>query len=197
MKATDIKTASTAQLVAFYNLHADRKVKKFQDRATAEKRVAEVIEMLPSDADFIDCPDLAKIIPPTPESVRHEKKRLKRNSDYREGADEFRAEMAKLGADVETPKKEKSPKKAQSGNVLNRAASIAHSWLDENVAALRKSRMAVKVFNSEDGLAGEYKSVPEAFRKLGLPWAKMVQFRGQLRRDGKAQISIYTFKVAK
>lgn len=42
----NIKTAKTAELVAFYNEHADKPVKKFVDRATAEKRVAALIATL-------------------------------------------------------------------------------------------------------------------------------------------------------
>ena len=46
MNAEQIKTAKTAELVAFYNAHADKKVSKFQDRATAERRVAELVASL-------------------------------------------------------------------------------------------------------------------------------------------------------
>lgn len=37
---TELRAAKTADLVAFYNHHADKPVKKFATRATAEKRVA-------------------------------------------------------------------------------------------------------------------------------------------------------------
>jgi hypothetical protein len=44
-----IQTAKTAELVAFYNLHnADKPVKKFSDRATAEKRCIDLIDSLSS-----------------------------------------------------------------------------------------------------------------------------------------------------
>jgi uncharacterized protein with von Willebrand factor type A (vWA) domain len=46
MNTIDIKTATTAQLIAFYNAAAESPVKKFQDRATAERRVAALIEQL-------------------------------------------------------------------------------------------------------------------------------------------------------
>lgn len=38
----NIKEAKTAELVAFYNEHTDKKIKKFVDRATAEKRCTEL-----------------------------------------------------------------------------------------------------------------------------------------------------------
>lgn len=46
MKTINVKTAKTAELVAFYNAHAFRPVKKFADRATAEKRVSALLETL-------------------------------------------------------------------------------------------------------------------------------------------------------
>jgi hypothetical protein len=43
----NISTATTAELVAFYNQRADKPVKKFADRKTAERRVAALIAQLP------------------------------------------------------------------------------------------------------------------------------------------------------
>jgi len=40
----NFKSASTADLVAFYNDHAESSVKKFRDRATAEKKVQMILE---------------------------------------------------------------------------------------------------------------------------------------------------------
>jgi len=42
----NVTTATTAELVAFYNEHAETTVKKFADRKTAEKRVAALIATL-------------------------------------------------------------------------------------------------------------------------------------------------------
>jgi len=39
----NVQTATTAQLVAFYNEHANKPVTKFADRKTAERRVNELI----------------------------------------------------------------------------------------------------------------------------------------------------------
>lgn len=45
MKLEDIKTKTTAELVAFYNAHSGRPViKKFSDRPTAEKRVSDLVK---------------------------------------------------------------------------------------------------------------------------------------------------------
>lgn len=42
----NVQTAKTAELVAFYNANSAKTVKKFADRATAEKRVAELLKTL-------------------------------------------------------------------------------------------------------------------------------------------------------
>ena len=39
----NISTATTAELVAFYNKHSDKPVKKFADRKTAERRVSALV----------------------------------------------------------------------------------------------------------------------------------------------------------
>lgn len=39
----NVSTATTAELVAFYNAHANKPVNKFADRKTAERRVNELI----------------------------------------------------------------------------------------------------------------------------------------------------------
>lgn len=46
MNTIDITTATTAELVAFWNAHAEKPVKRFSDRKTAERRVAALIETL-------------------------------------------------------------------------------------------------------------------------------------------------------
>lgn len=42
----NVKEAATKELVEFYNEHADKPVKKFSDRKTAERRVSELLEEL-------------------------------------------------------------------------------------------------------------------------------------------------------
>jgi len=47
MKTINTNTAKTAELVAFYNANSGKPaIKKFSDRATAEKRVAELLKTL-------------------------------------------------------------------------------------------------------------------------------------------------------
>ena len=42
----NVKTATTAQLVAFYNEHADKPITKFRDRATAEARCQAILDAI-------------------------------------------------------------------------------------------------------------------------------------------------------
>jgi len=44
--ASDVINAKTAELVAFYNEHAEKPVTKFADRKTAEKRVIDLLRTL-------------------------------------------------------------------------------------------------------------------------------------------------------
>ena len=48
---TDIKAATTAELVEFYNSLAQSPVKKFADRATAEARIWKLIQSLPPEEE--------------------------------------------------------------------------------------------------------------------------------------------------
>ena len=43
---TNVKTATTAQLVEFYNDHAESSIKKFRDRATAEARCQAILDAI-------------------------------------------------------------------------------------------------------------------------------------------------------
>ena len=45
----NLKTVTTAELVTFYNDHAESSVKKFRDRATAEKKVQVILEALAAE----------------------------------------------------------------------------------------------------------------------------------------------------
>lgn len=44
----EVNTASTAELVAFYNKHSEKPIKKFADRATAEKRCQAILDDIKS-----------------------------------------------------------------------------------------------------------------------------------------------------
>jgi hypothetical protein len=75
-----------------------------------------------------------------------------------------------------------------------RSTAIAASWSNPEVRAARAQRHACVVGKVT------YKSVPEAFRELGLPTSKMIRFRGELVANGKAVFEHegvkHTFKLA-
>lgn len=50
MNTIDIKTATTNELVAFYNAATGKNIKKFSSRAAGEKQVAAIIEKMPKPA---------------------------------------------------------------------------------------------------------------------------------------------------
>lgn len=56
----DITKATTAELVAFYNERTGKSIKKFQDRATAEKRCRNLLEVNPIAKSWQDSEVAAK-----------------------------------------------------------------------------------------------------------------------------------------
>lgn len=128
----DIKTATTQALVEFYNKHSDKPIKKFADRATAEKRVQAIVDALAAKA-----PAAAP----------------KGEGEKKEGTKKPRAE-----------RKTKEPK-------------------DPTV---RKSTVLVTPV-AKGGKKGEqssYRSVYDAFEKLGLPINQHKKFRKELKANG-------------
>lgn len=196
MKAAQVKTAKMSELIDFYNHFADRKIKKFQDRATAERRVLETIAMFPTMEEYRECADLSRALPPSADAVRLDNpwKNRTMNHKYNADAEAFREAMvAALAETEEKPRKEAKLKEPKLAN--NRSNAMRESWENPSVASLRASRVAVKVYHDEN-LVGEYKSVADAFRKLALPFAKHIQFRGYLRQNQEAKINAYLFRVA-
>lgn len=168
----DIKTATTAELVAFYNDHAEKPVKKFADRKTAERRVAALIETLPSayEQELINqygtctCPHCGVGLDngvTTNDAQRYDNLPLLEKYEY----------MC-LGCGEEFGPLIK-------GRSENRAAGIAASWTNPEIAAKRAQRSAVEV----DGET--YRSVRQAFVALGLPLREHIQFRMLLKEKGQ------------
>lgn len=48
----NVKTATTAELISFFNKYSATPVKKFQDRATAERRVSAIIALLAEEENY-------------------------------------------------------------------------------------------------------------------------------------------------
>lgn len=84
----------------------------------------------------------------------------------------------------ETGKEYKAPKETEG----LRSAAIAKSWADPAVAAARSERTGVAVKGK-----GEFPSVRKAFVALGLPLAKHIKFRGDLKKAGTLEINGLVF----
>lgn len=190
MKTIDITTAKTAELVAFFNAHAEKPVKKFADRATAEKRVAALLATIQTTASEIA------------ESEPKEVPQAKPTQFTAEGccpvcgSTEVFVGEAPEGVVIN----EESMRgchacgwfqddKADHVKNEKRAAGVTASWLKPDVKAARSARHAVEV-------AGvQYRSVREAFKALGLPDSKHIKFRGDLKRQGEGVFEGHDFKL--
>lgn len=67
----------------------------------------------------------------------------------------------------------------------DRAASIGSSWARQDVRDARRERTSVAVLKPGEKDELVFKSVAEAFKKLGLPMGKHIKFRAQLKAAGK------------
>jgi hypothetical protein len=172
MKANQITAATTAELVAFYNTHADKPVKKFADRATAEKRVAALIASLaPSPADA--CPFCGGT-------------ELTSGHGHDDGSitDEHLFTCHDCGKEYDVNTGEEFVAKETDAT---RAAAIAASWLNPETAAKRAERHGCEV-------DGQYfPSVRKAFLALGLPLAKHISFRMDLKKYGEQAFGKHSF----
>lgn len=184
MKSIDIKSASAAELVAFFNAHSEKPVKRFADRATAEKRVAALMAAAPVEKSYGEevsgfkcCPacniDLHNGIGQHGDEVNGKKIKHEKFMFACLGCGhEFGTAIP--GAHV--------PDAARS-------AGVAKSWADASVRAARSARHAVTV----NGVA--YGSVMKAFIALGLPKSKLIRFRGELKKAGEGVFEGYDFKL--
>jgi len=81
---------------------------------------------------------------------------------------------------VATPKA--AAKKPQPRvNIDSRSTAIANSWQDKKIAAKRAERSNVSVAGH-----GQFRSVKEAFEKIGLPLSKHIKFRMHLKAEQTA-----------
>lgn len=168
-----VDLAETAELVAFYNAHAVKPVSKFADRKTAEKRVLALIADMTAQGKFCPhCNDIAN-----PDSCGTDITRATAASE-RMFCHRCSTEFHSDGT-VYTPPKPKA-----------RSAAIAASWADKDVAARRATRHRVVVEGK-----GEFKSVREAFSRLGLPINKHIRFRKALKAAGALAFGDLMFRV--
>lgn len=203
----NVTTAKTSELVAFYNEHNPSKpVKKFADRATAEKRVAALIaslEALAAPSNELEVPEPkreviedSRGVPLSVPPVKTHKARavVKKSEPTQEQIDAMSDEEyeAWVKGDLNAPKGEDAP--TSSASRRSNSAGIAASWNDPTVAEKRLTRDGVMVHG-----VGEFKSVRAAFAALNLPDSKHIRFRMKLKEAKKLEFvfgtAAYTFEI--
>lgn len=178
----DIKNATMSEMVAFYNAHSDKPVKRFSDRATAERRVSALVpDEYTAQYGTAHCPSCGVHLS---------------NGVLVHGVDEqsdgsgrtitnTTHEYYCMGCGHEFGPAIKSPR--ASSPVLS--AAIRESWKNPATAQKRSQRSGVKV----DGVW--HRSVGSAFRHLGLPMNEHIKFRMQLKSAGKLTAYGYRWEV--
>lgn len=171
-----VSYAKTSELVAFYNAHAIKTVTKFADRATAEKRVTQMITDMVAAAQF--CPMCDTLFNYGHDITYAGAEGTKAGENY------FHHHCGKTFRPDGTV-----PKAAAPANV-DRSAAISATWGNPEVAAARAARDKVVVEGR-----GEYRSVKAAFIALGLPVSKHIPFRMKLKAAGAAHFDRHSFVV--
>jgi transcription elongation factor Elf1 len=180
----NVTTATTAELVKFYNAHAAKPVKKFADRKTAERRVADLMKSVPNANEF-RCPECDSTENLTCGEVKYVR-------GMQTIVNEHIADCHNCGHEWNTLTGKPVRKVAASAE---RSAAIVASWKNKDVAAARAVRHGVVVVTPK-GEKREHKSVREAFMVLALPLGQHIKFRGALKAAGRAEFGGYKFQLA-
>lgn len=190
----NVQTATTAELVAFYNANVavTKQIKKFADRATAEKRVAALNSVAPIVESNVygfeihghaNCPscgiDLRNGVSQHGDDVN--------GKPLRHDTHEF--ECMGCGAGFGDLIKRAKPS-------LSRRAGIAASWAVPEVAAARSERTGTVSVAKGDKVVGHYRSVAHAYTLLGMSLKGHIQFRMALKVERTKDLGAYTFTIA-
>lgn len=213
MKTIAINEAKTADLVAFYNGNISRvdpdgtPVKKFTDRATAEKRVFNLVEKLAAHFPNEEIPE-GHI--PDPSAAAEGQRPAESDTSEEEETEEDRARAAAAAAngasafallvqgvqDAVQKAAENGVKPVASRSSPSKASNsdgVAASWADSEVREARLKRDGVEV--KLDGKSvGIFKSTRDAFRALRLPDNKHIRFRLKLKEAHRENGESATFE---
>lgn len=162
MTYDEMKGATSRELMAFYNLHVRPAVKKWENRAAAERRCAALIARLEDQArlKFVD-EALDFLRPPIADQ-------------------EINDRIVSLPAPGPVP----------VFKPMTRSEGARVTWKDPDIRERRSRRHGVAV----DGL-GEYESLLEAFKLLGIPTGSHIKFRGMLKKCKVLEGYGYTFRL--
>jgi len=173
---------TTADLIVIHNVAAAATVKRFSDRATAEKRTAAAIgtdEGLARLARSLICPNcggwqnditVGRVANDGTEAHMHE-------ATCHVCGFEFHAETGR------------ALKVRAKGNSAA-ATSASASWARPEVRAARVTRCPVRVVGK-----GEFPSMRPAFRALGLPMGCMIKTRMALKAARRIEVFGHTFEA--
>lgn len=182
---TEIREASTAALVAFYNANVpdEKQIKKFSDRPTAVARCLKI--------------GVDKELPENEEELRAEQ----------EAAANPNPMFAQLGGGLTAKQKAATSSLKASGQKIvsgkpveegegsddednpaipfraSNAAGVSASWGNSEVREARLTRDGVAV-SMEGASETEHKSTRDAFRHYRLPDSKHIRFRLKLKANG-------------
>lgn len=173
----DVTTATTKELLEFFNANSEAQVKRFADRKTAERRVNELIASMPAQEVEVDGCGHANC----PECGVHLSNGLMTFDHALECADGVKANagMTKDWQCMACNHEWGAVRYAKQALSEVRSAAMVESWANPEVAAKRATRHFVRV----DGV--EYRSVRAAFLALNLPLKEHIKFRMELKAEGQ------------
>jgi rubredoxin len=181
----NVQTATTAELLAFFNANSPKPVARFSDRKTAERRVAALIAELPAAEPVVaaayvvgTCPNCGATTDITCGTV------VERNG-HQEVVREHEAHCHGCGHEFNYDTGKPLKQRAQS-----QGAGVAASWLNPEVRAARVARHAVAVAGQ-----GSWASVAKAFAALKLPSNKIIRTRAELVAKGTAKVGDFEFAL--
>lgn len=222
----NVSTATTAELVAFYNANvpADKQIKKFADRKTAERRVQPMADQLAresaADDREIAAWDAGSATPEAPEHDEAQEAAVQSSVygfevhglyDCPHCDIHLSNGVSQHGDDVngkplrhDTHMFECMGCGGGFGALIKRAAAsatrsagVAASWAVPYIADKRKERTGnIEVRQDNGQLVGTYRSVAHAYTSLGFSLKGHIPFRMALKEVGSKRLNNLTFSIA-
>ena len=183
----DVKAAPLTKLRDFYNAKSpNKRITKFVNREVAERRVLALIE-------YLRIKEEERLNPPSPPAPKIPVYRMRASRSVAFDPDMALPALDKPESDITEAEALAELQALKAASVAPRhtgktsrqtlSESAKHSWEDPQTAEKRKTRHRVIV--TVDGESTPFKSTHMAFIGLGLPVAKHINFRKQLKGIGK------------
>ena len=173
-----ISTMSTAEMVVEYNTLTGKSIKKFSSRAAGEKQLAAARKEHPLKPITAEKKPMTKKAYSLADGCPH--CGAKEDQQHQQTQNGERVFCHNCHAVYDT-----EGKVQQLPISTTRSKAISESWQDKKVAEQRARRDNVSVKG-----VGTFRSVCEAFKKIGLPMNQHIKFRMEVKNAGKG-----TFKT--